>query len=97
MPIGDLAMAKRRDATTNGSQFFIISGDDGAALPPEYSLFGKVDPADLAVVATLDALGQPRPQRRRRPAEGADHHPVGDHRPGQLSTGSDGRDGHRRW
>ena len=50
-----------RGATTNGSQFFIISGDDGAALPPEYSLFGKVDPADLAVVATLDALGNPDP------------------------------------
>ena len=59
--IGDLAMAKRRGATTNGSQFFIISGDDGAALPPEYSLFGKVDPADLGVVATLDALGNPDP------------------------------------
>ena len=27
---------------TNGSQFFIISGNDGARLPPQYSLFGKV-------------------------------------------------------
>lgn len=27
---------------TNGSQFFIISGPDGVALPPSYSLFGKV-------------------------------------------------------
>jgi cyclophilin family peptidyl-prolyl cis-trans isomerase len=54
-------MAKAQGASTNGSQFFIISGADGAALPPEYSLFGKVDPADLAVVAALDALGNPDP------------------------------------
>jgi peptidylprolyl isomerase len=27
---------------TNGSQFFIISGPDGAALPPLYALFGAV-------------------------------------------------------
>jgi cyclophilin family peptidyl-prolyl cis-trans isomerase len=59
--IGDVAMAKVSGGTTNGSQFFIISGKDGAALPPEYSLFGKVDPADLPVVATLDALGNPDP------------------------------------
>jgi cyclophilin family peptidyl-prolyl cis-trans isomerase len=59
--VGDLAMAKRQDASTNGSQFFIISGPDGAGLPPEYSLFGKVDPADLGVVATLDALGNADP------------------------------------
>ena len=27
---------------TNGSQFFLISGPQGAQLPPQYSLFGKV-------------------------------------------------------
>jgi cyclophilin family peptidyl-prolyl cis-trans isomerase len=27
---------------TNGSQFFVISGGQGARLPPQYSLFGKV-------------------------------------------------------
>jgi len=27
---------------TNGSQFFVISGPDGVALSPDYSLFGKV-------------------------------------------------------
>src|ERR1700685_3335837 len=39
--IGSLAMANA-GPNTNGSQFFIISGPDGARLPPQYSLFGKV-------------------------------------------------------
>jgi len=26
---------------TNGSQFFVIDGAQGAALPPKYNLFGK--------------------------------------------------------
>ena len=39
--IGSLAMANA-GPNTNGSQFFLISGADGARLPPQYSLFGKV-------------------------------------------------------
>jgi cyclophilin family peptidyl-prolyl cis-trans isomerase len=39
--IGSVAMANA-GPNTNGSQFFIISGRDGVALPPSYSLFGKV-------------------------------------------------------
>ena len=39
--VGSLAMANA-GKDTNGSQFFIISGADGARLPPSYSLFGKV-------------------------------------------------------
>jgi cyclophilin family peptidyl-prolyl cis-trans isomerase len=51
---------------TNGSQFFIISGPDGTALPPNYSLFGKVVNG-MEVVAALDAVGTPgqgRPKER---------------------------------
>ncbi len=39
--VGSLAMANA-GPDTNGSQFFVISGSAGAALPPQYSLFGKV-------------------------------------------------------
>jgi cyclophilin family peptidyl-prolyl cis-trans isomerase len=58
--IGSLAMANS-GPDTNGSQFFIITGDQGAALPPSYSLFGSVtDGLDTTVVA-LDALGNADP------------------------------------
>jgi cyclophilin family peptidyl-prolyl cis-trans isomerase len=53
--IGSLAMANA-GPDTNGSQFFIISGPDGAALPPQYSLFGSVV-SGADVVRTIDALG----------------------------------------
>lgn len=53
--IGSLAMANS-GADTNGSQFFIISGPQGVALPPKYSLFGQVS-AGLDVVSAIDALG----------------------------------------
>ena len=39
--IGSLAMANA-GPNTNGSQFFLISGPDGARLPPNYALFGQV-------------------------------------------------------
>ena len=53
--IGSLAMANA-GANTNGSQFFIVSGPDGAALPPSYSLFGKVI-AGLDVVRAIESVG----------------------------------------
>ena len=53
--IGSLAMANA-GPNTNGSQFFVISGPDGAALPPAYALFGNVVKG-LDVVATIDAIG----------------------------------------
>jgi cyclophilin family peptidyl-prolyl cis-trans isomerase len=53
--IGSLAMANA-GPDTNGSQFFIISGPDGAGLPPNYALFGKAVNG-LDVVAALDAAG----------------------------------------
>lgn len=53
--IGAVAMANS-GADTNGSQFFIITGDDGAMLPPKYTLFGLVADDDLGLVAALDAI-----------------------------------------
>jgi cyclophilin family peptidyl-prolyl cis-trans isomerase len=53
--IGSLAMANA-GPNTNGSQFFIVSGPDGTALPPSYSLFGKVV-SGLDVVKAIEAVG----------------------------------------
>lgn len=56
--IGSVAMANS-GPDTNGSQFFIITGDSGAALPPNYALFGQVvEGLDTTVVA-LDAVANP--------------------------------------
>ncbi|MFP5378044.1 MAG: peptidylprolyl isomerase [Acidimicrobiia bacterium] len=55
--VGSLAMANA-GPDTNGSQFFVISGPSGVALPPQYSLFGKVVKG-LDVVAAIDAVGSP--------------------------------------
>ena len=40
--IGSVAMANRGNPATNGSQFFVITGPDGASLPPLYSPLGHV-------------------------------------------------------
>jgi cyclophilin family peptidyl-prolyl cis-trans isomerase len=55
--VGSLAMANA-GPHTNGSQFFIITGADGAGLPPLYSLFGAVV-AGGDVVQTIEAIGSP--------------------------------------
>ena len=44
---------------TNGSQFFIITGDQGASLPPDYTLFGMVTEGLDTTVPALDAVGNP--------------------------------------
>ncbi len=53
--LGSLAMANA-GPNTNGSQFFVISGDDGVRLPPLYSHFGEVV-SGLDVIGTIDAIG----------------------------------------
>jgi cyclophilin family peptidyl-prolyl cis-trans isomerase len=53
--LGSLAMANA-GPDTNGSQFFIISGPQGVALPPKYALFGKVV-SGLDVVAAIEKIG----------------------------------------
>ena len=56
--LGSLAMANA-GPDTNGSQFFVISGPDGMALPPKYSLFGKVV-SGLETVVAIDSVGTPQ-------------------------------------
>jgi cyclophilin family peptidyl-prolyl cis-trans isomerase len=53
--IGSVAMANA-GPNTNGSQFFVVSGEQGTRLPPQYSLFGKVV-AGLDVLAAIEATG----------------------------------------
>ncbi len=53
--IGSLAMANS-GPNTNGSQFFVISGDTGTSLPPSYSLFGQVTQG-LEVVKAIEDVG----------------------------------------
>ena len=60
--IGSLAMANA-GPNTNGSQFFIISGPNGAGLPPQYSLFGKV----VGGLDVVDAMQRVETDRSDRP------------------------------
>jgi cyclophilin family peptidyl-prolyl cis-trans isomerase len=64
-PIGSVAMANHNNPattapTTDGSQFFIVTGSTGEALPPDYTLFGRVS-SGLSVVKKINALGNPHP------------------------------------
>ena len=60
--IGSLAMANA-GPNTNGSQFFLISGPNGAGLPPQYSLFGKV----VQGLDVVDAMQRVETDRNDRP------------------------------
>ncbi|HHX85417.1 MAG TPA: peptidylprolyl isomerase [Actinomycetales bacterium] len=51
--VGSMAMANA-GPDTNGSQFFIVTGDAGVSLPPQYSLFGTVTEGMEAVTAIED-------------------------------------------
>lgn len=54
-PAGTLAMARTQAPHSGGSQFFIVYAD--TPLPADYTVFGTVDPAGVAVVAKLAAGG----------------------------------------
>ncbi|MGH8996895.1 MAG: peptidylprolyl isomerase [Acidimicrobiales bacterium] len=62
--IGSLAMANA-GPDTNGSQFFIITGRDGAGLPPNYSLFGAVVSGG-DVVQAIETTGSPSGSPKER-------------------------------
>jgi cyclophilin family peptidyl-prolyl cis-trans isomerase len=53
--IGSIAMANS-GADTNGSQFFIVVGDNGVNLSGDYSRFGKVS-AGMDTVQAIEAVG----------------------------------------
>ena len=57
--VGSIAMAKTVQPDSAGSQFFVISGTDGAALPPDYALFGQVTAGLDSTVAAMAAAGTP--------------------------------------
>lgn len=52
---GTVAMANA-GPDTNGSQFFLV-WDDSTVLPPDYTVFGKLDEDSLAVVQYIAAQG----------------------------------------
>jgi cyclophilin family peptidyl-prolyl cis-trans isomerase len=57
--LGDVAMAKTQvdPPGTAGSQFFVISGSQGVALPTDYGLLGHAhDKASLATIARIAKL-----------------------------------------
>jgi cyclophilin family peptidyl-prolyl cis-trans isomerase len=57
--LGSIAMAKTPAPDSAGSQFFIVIGSDGAALPPEYALFGQVTAGLDSTVDAMAAAGTP--------------------------------------
>ena len=52
---GLVAMAKTSEPGTTGSQFFLVYGD--SALPPEYTVLGRIDSSGLATVDKVAAAG----------------------------------------
>ncbi len=59
-PIGSVAMANSGTTSSNGSQFFIVTGPEGESLPPNYTLFGHVT-SGMSVVQKINAQGNPNP------------------------------------
>ncbi len=62
-PIGSVAMANSNspattNPTTNGSQWFVVTGPQGESLPPDYVLFGQVT-SGMSVVQKINADGAP--------------------------------------
>jgi len=67
--VGSLAMANS-GPNTNGSQFFIITGNQGVSLPPQYSLFGEVTAGLDTAVKAMGALFNPDPSANGVPPAG---------------------------
>lgn len=66
--VGSIAMANTGRPDSAGSQFFIISGPQGASLPPQYSLFGQVGDG-FPVISELNTLENPNGDNGTPPLE----------------------------
>lgn len=55
---GSIAMANS-GPNTNGSQFFVITGSQGTALPPNYTLFGQVTEGLDSTIPALNNASNP--------------------------------------
>ncbi|MFA5774768.1 MAG: peptidylprolyl isomerase [Ilumatobacteraceae bacterium] len=64
--IGSLAMANS-GVNTNGSQFFVITGNDGTTLQPDYSLFGQVTDGLDTTIPLLNNASNPDPNANGTP------------------------------
>jgi len=62
--LGSVAMANA-GPNTNGSQFFLISGQSGVGLPPQYNHFGQI----VKGMDVLDAMQRVATDRNDRPKE----------------------------
>ncbi|HEV3282020.1 MAG TPA: peptidylprolyl isomerase [Acidimicrobiales bacterium] len=72
-PIGSVAMANSNNPattnpTTNGSQFFIVTGPEGESLAPDYTLFGKVT-SGMDVLDKINADGSASTSQTGAPAK----------------------------
>jgi cyclophilin family peptidyl-prolyl cis-trans isomerase/predicted small lipoprotein YifL len=69
---GVAAMANTGQPNSGGAQWFIIAGDAGASLPPQYSILGTVSADDAAVAGALEALADAAAQNGVPPLEPVD-------------------------
>lgn len=60
--LGSVAMANS-GPNTNGSQFFIVSGESGVSLPPAYSLFGEI----LGGMDVVEKIQKVKTEEKDRP------------------------------
>ncbi len=63
---GTIAMANA-GPNTNGSQFFIMHKD--YALPPSYTIFGRIDATDSASLETVDAIASVKTNASDKPLD----------------------------
>lgn len=54
-PRGTVAMAKTAQPNSGGSQFFLVYAD--SILPPDYTVFGRIDDAGLTAIEKVAAAG----------------------------------------